>query len=83
MSNDDYLYHRRLFYVGYEVAQHFPEDVDVLFTTFEEGVLALSALQRLQQEDRDLAKKVYELSQQRKRMIKNVFYPFESTIPEF
>lgn len=80
MSNQDYLYHRCLFYIGYEVAQHFPDDVEVLLTTFEEGVRALSALPDFKK-DRDLTSKVHELS--KKEVIRNTFYLFESTIPEF
>ena len=61
MPNQDYLYHRCLFYMGYEVLQHSPHDAEVLLTTFEQGMLALYALQDLQK-DRDLTNKVHELS---------------------
>jgi len=73
MSNQDYLYHRCLFYIGHEVLQHFPDDKEVLLTTFEEGVLALSALQGLQKKDYDLTRKVYELSRQRKRVVRDIY----------
>jgi len=66
MSNPDYLYHRCLFYIGYEVLQQFPQDLEVLNHTFEQGVLALYALDDLSK-DRDLAQKVYELSREREQ----------------
>lgn len=66
MSNSDYLYHRCLFYIGYEVLQQFPEDLEVLNHTFEQGVLALYALENFDK-DRDLAQKVYEVSQEREQ----------------
>ena len=67
MSNQDYLYHRCLFYIGYEVLQTFPQNIEVLEVTFKEGVCALSALE--EKKDYDLAQKVYELSQQRKQVV--------------
>ncbi len=72
MSNQVYLYHRCLFYVGYEALQHFPDDVEVLLTTFEEGILALSALQELHK-NHDLTTKIYELS--RRKIVRDTFYP--------
>ncbi|HLD39879.1 MAG TPA: hypothetical protein VJB13_01945 [Candidatus Nanoarchaeia archaeon] len=73
MADRNYLtfaHHKYLFDLGYTLLQQNPVDREVLTTTFEQGVLALSALQDLRREDADLSRKVYQLSQQRKYLAK-------------
>ncbi len=66
MPNSDYLYHRCLFYIGYEVLQKFPRDAEIFNHTFEQGILALYALEDFSK-DRDLVRKVNELWQEKEQ----------------
>lgn len=69
--------------MGYEVLRDFPDDLEVMNLTLQDGTKALFALRGTQGEDYDLSQKVRKLLDDRDRIIQGRQDQYHSKIQEF